>query len=127
MNRDLLRVAQKRGDVVLLSNWVVIGEAEIKLMYLVLRHEVAELKSLVAKYVNKHPVAPVALNQALVALTPDANDVPVLAGAVFADADWLVSANGAHFGHLYGKIVRDVLVLPPEEALRRLVVGTGLP
>jgi predicted nucleic acid-binding protein len=127
MNRDLLRVAQKRGDVVLLSNWVVIDEADIKLMYLVLRSERDELKRLVAEYINKHPVAPVALNQALVTLTPDVDDVPVISGAVFADADWLVSANDAHFGHLYHEIVRGVLVLPPKEALRRLVTNTGLP
>jgi len=86
-----------------------------------------ELKRLVAKYVNEYPIAPLTLNQALITLTPDANDVPVLAGAVYSDADWLVSANGAHFGHLYYKSVRNVLVLPPGEALRRLVENTGLP
>jgi predicted nucleic acid-binding protein len=127
MNHDLLRVAHKRGDVVLLSNWVVIDEADIRLMDLVLRSERDELKRLIAEYVNEHPVAPVALNQALVTLTPDRNDVPVLAGAVFSDADWLVSANVAHFRHLYYKSVRNVLVLPPKEALRRLVENRDLP
>jgi len=43
-NHDLLRVAHKRGDVVLLSNWVVIDEADIKLIYLVLRSERNELR-----------------------------------------------------------------------------------
>jgi hypothetical protein len=45
----------------------------------------------------------------------------VIAGAVIADADWLVNANVGHFGHLYNKTVRGVLVLPPEAAVRRLI------
>ncbi len=125
MNRGLLNVAKQRGDVLLLSNWLVIDEADIKLMYLVLRSERDELKKLVAQYINKCAVAPVELNQALAALTPDPNDVPVIAGAVFAKADWLVSANVGHFGHLYDKTIRGVLVLTPEGALRRLVPGAA--
>jgi hypothetical protein len=62
MNRGLLDVAKQRGDVLLLSNWLVIDEADIKLMYLVLRSEREELKRLVAEYINKCAVAPVELN-----------------------------------------------------------------
>ncbi|MBA2713886.1 MAG: PIN domain-containing protein [Rubrobacteraceae bacterium] len=125
MNRGLLNVSKQRGDVLLLSNWLVIDEADIKLMYLVLRSEREELKRLVAEHINKSPVAPVELNQALDALTQDPNDVPVIAGAVFAEADWLVSANVRHFGHLYDRTIRGVLVLSPEAALRRLVPGAA--
>ncbi|CAA9424022.1 hypothetical protein AVDCRST_MAG82-1641 [uncultured Rubrobacteraceae bacterium] len=103
----------------------MIDEADIKLMYLVLRSERDELERLVAEYINKCAVAPVELNQALAASTPDPNDVPVVAGAVFAEADWLVSANAGHFGHLYDRTIRGVLVLSPEAALRRLLPGAA--
>lgn len=121
MNRDLLNIAEERGDVILLSNWVVVDEADIKLMYMALRRERSELASLVAKYVKKCAVAPVELNQLLLPLTPDPHDAPVLAGAVSANANWLITANVAHFGHLYNKEIRGVLVLNPETALRQLI------
>lgn len=127
MNRGLLDVAEKRADVILVSNWVVVDEADLKLMYMVLRRERDELARLVAKHINKCAVASVELTQLLLPMTPDPNDAPVLAGAVSTNADWLVTANGAHFGHLYDKTIRGVLILTPEAALRRLTSGAGNP
>lgn len=121
MNRSLLSVAKKRGDVVLLSTWTVMDEADIKFIYMGLRRERVELRNIISKHMTKSELPPVELNQHLAPLTPDPQDAPVIAGAVFAGVDWLVTANVKHFGHLYGKAIRGVLVLPPEEALRRLL------
>ena len=44
-------------------------------------------------------------------------DRPVLAGAVQAQADHLVSGDKRHFGPLYGKIICGVRITPPSELL----------
>ena len=47
-------------------------------------------------------------------------DLPVLGGAIVADADWLLTHDGDHFGPLYGKTVQGVEIMKPSTALRRL-------
>ncbi len=47
----------------------------------------------------------------------DPKAVPILAGAVWAEADLLVTGNSRHFGHLYGTPVGGCLISPPREAL----------
>lgn len=44
-------------------------------------------------------------------------DLPILAGAVHAEVDWLVTYDEDHFGGLYGKEIHGVLVLEPRHAL----------
>jgi predicted nucleic acid-binding protein len=44
-------------------------------------------------------------------------DRPVLAGAISAKADWLLTWDDDHFGHLYGIRVYDVLVSNPGSGL----------
>lgn len=44
-------------------------------------------------------------------------DLPILAGAVSAGVDWLVTLDDKHFKHLRGKTVHGVLVLEPRHAL----------
>ncbi len=44
-------------------------------------------------------------------------DLPILAGAVFAEVDWLVTYDDEHFGNLYGKDVHGVLILEPRHAV----------
>jgi predicted nucleic acid-binding protein len=122
-NRNLLRVAEKRGDVLLLSTWVVIDEADIKLMYLQEPNVRTELARLVESHVEKSPLPPVELVQQMLLLTPDPEDAPVLAGALSARADWLVTSNKDHFKHLYGRTVRGVLVLDLPMATERLLAG----
>jgi uncharacterized protein len=51
---------------------------------------------------------------------PD-KDAPILAAAVQAAADILVTGDRAHFGILYERIWRGVEVLTPRAALERLV------
>lgn len=50
-----------------------------------------------------------------------AKDAPILAAAIDARCDWLVTGDRRDFGHLFGTVQRGVLVMPPAEALRRLV------
>lgn len=49
-----------------------------------------------------------------------AKDAPVLASAVRAKVDWFMTGDRSDFGHLFSKTVRNVLVIPPAEAVRRL-------
>lgn len=46
-------------------------------------------------------------------------DRPILAAAVAAQATHLLTGDKEHFGHLFGKIVRGVLILPPSAYLLR--------
>jgi predicted nucleic acid-binding protein len=48
-------------------------------------------------------------------------DAPVLAAAVQAHCDVLVTGDRTHFGPLYGRRLRGVEVLSPAEALARLL------
>jgi len=54
-------------------------------------------------------------------LVPDPHDVPILAGAVHARADLLVTGNSKDFRELYGKRVGSCLVLRPRDALDLLL------
>jgi uncharacterized protein len=54
-------------------------------------------------------------------LVSDSKDVPIVAGAVWARADLLVTGNSRHFGKLYGNHVGGCLILPPREALDLLL------
>ena len=48
-------------------------------------------------------------------------DAPILAAAVEARADLLVTGDRAHFGRLYGRKVRGLEVVPTATALARLL------
>ena len=65
------------------------------------------------------PEPPDALTQHLRRLIQDENDWPILAGAIFAKADWLLTKDGKDFGHLYGVRVYDVLITTPAQGLHR--------
>jgi predicted nucleic acid-binding protein len=53
------------------------------------------------------------------------NDAPILAAAVAAGADVLVTGDRTHFGPLYNKRIRGVDVLPPAEILARLLTSSS--
>lgn len=55
----------------------------------------------------------------------DPKDVPVLARAVWTEADLLITGNSRHFGHLYGTHVGGCLILPPREAVGVLLSEAG--
>ena len=49
------------------------------------------------------------------------NDAPILAAAVAADADILVTCDRSHYGHLFGTEVGGVRAFPPAEAIEALL------
>jgi predicted nucleic acid-binding protein len=51
------------------------------------------------------------------------NDAPILAAAVAAETDALVTGDRSHFGHLFGTRVGKVEVLSLAEAIGRLIGG----
>lgn len=66
---------------------------------------------------------PPALVRRLESLPLDGKDAPVLAAAVAAGSDLLVTGDRRHFGHLYGLEVSGVRVLAPAEAVDLLLPG----
>ncbi|HOC44553.1 MAG TPA: PIN domain-containing protein [Thermoanaerobaculales bacterium] len=52
-----------------------------------------------------------------------ANDAPILAAASAAGVDFLVTGDRTHFGHLFGTTVGRVTVVPPSDALVRVLEG----
>lgn len=50
-----------------------------------------------------------------------AKDAPILAAAVQAKADILVTGDRAHFGGLYARTLRRLEILPPRAALERIL------
>lgn len=49
------------------------------------------------------------------------NDAPILAAAVHAQADFLVTGDRRDFGHLFGRTLRGVKVATPAQALAALL------
>lgn len=49
------------------------------------------------------------------------NDAPILAAAVQAKADVLVTGDKTHFGHLFGKTRKSVIILSLKEILTRML------
>ena len=55
---------------------------------------------------------------------PD-KDAPILAAAVQAKADMLVTGDRTDFGSLYGRNLRGLEILPPRTALERMLAAAG--
>ncbi len=124
LNAAIFKVAAKREDVELLANRYVWDEADINLMEKRLSRARVALKKLVTQELTIEPNAPLSLTQRLKPLVPnDPADAPVLAGAVSAKADWLITSNRKDFEHLYETTVNGVLVLRPKQAFDRLTLG----
>jgi predicted nucleic acid-binding protein len=49
----------------------------------------------------------------------DSKDRPILLAAIYGKADYLLTGDGRHFGHLYGTRVECVMVLRPAEYFAR--------
>ncbi|MEM6427839.1 MAG: putative toxin-antitoxin system toxin component, PIN family [Deinococcota bacterium] len=50
-----------------------------------------------------------------------AKDAPILAAAVASGADYLVTGDQRHFGHLYGQVLEDLTVVSLKGALELLL------
>ena len=123
LNAAIFEVADNREDVELVANKYVWGEAEINLMDRSLSQARARLQTLVEDRLTISPMPPFELTQHLKPRVPDPADAPVLAGAVSAEADWLVTSNSNDFECLYETTVEGVLVLRPKSAFDRLTLG----
>jgi len=53
----------------------------------------------------------------------EAKDRPILAAALGCRATVLVTGDRRHFGSLFGRAIGGTVVLPPREALERLLAG----
>jgi predicted nucleic acid-binding protein len=49
----------------------------------------------------------------------DSKDRPILLAAIHGKADFLLTGDGRHFGHLYGKRIEGVMVLRPAQYFER--------
>lgn len=97
--RALFGVAEKRGDVTLLTTGYAVEEA--RALERKASRALYDLRGLMASItVPEEP--PVQLVRRLAPLVPDPRDAPILAGAAFAGADLLVTGNTRDFEALYG-------------------------
>lgn len=81
---------------------------------------VAEIASLLGGLVLVPEPAPAHVDAATAAGLPD-KDAPILAAAIAARVDVLATGDRRHFGPLYGTAVQGVLILPPADALIRVL------
>jgi predicted nucleic acid-binding protein len=110
---------QARGACQLIASAHAIEEARrnIALKYPRL---LAELEQLLAEvFIVGEPSADRVLRAREVGLPAD--DAPILAAALSAQAAFLVTGDRSHFGPLYGKAVEGTVVVPPADALSRLL------
>lgn len=102
-------------DVDLLSSDYAVEEARRNLA-LERAPALARLKRLTAALtiVNSPQILKLPLNVRL-----DSKDRPILLAAICAKADYLLTGDGRHFGHLYGKRIEGVMVLRPAQYFER--------
>ncbi len=55
----------------------------------------------------------------------EAKDRPILAAALGCRAAVVVTGDRRHFGPLFGRAIGGTVVLPPREALDRMLAGLG--
>lgn len=79
-----------------------------------------ELEDLLTRLAVTLEPAPDAVNRAASRGLPT-QDAPILAAAVPAGADLLVTGDRTHFGHLFEKALEGVAICTPAEALARLL------
>lgn len=49
----------------------------------------------------------------------DSKDRPILLAAIYGKADYLLTGDARHFGHLYGRRIEGVMVLRPVQYFER--------
>jgi predicted nucleic acid-binding protein len=86
--------------------------------------KLAELESLVAGVRVCPEGSPATLEWARASALPE-KDAPILAAAVQAGADLLVTGDRSHFGRLYGARLRGTEVLPPGPAIERILAAAS--
>jgi predicted nucleic acid-binding protein len=110
-------LALSRDDFAVMTNEYVLGEAK-KHLREKFPESLAEYHSL-TPILETHKEPQDAIAEHLKRVISDEDDLPVLAGAVYAGADCLMTLDEHHFGHLYGITVYDVLITTPAQGLHR--------
>lgn len=113
-------LAGKQDDFAVMTTEYVFGEAEEHLQEKS-PESLGEYHSLkpIVETCAAPPKAIDAIAKHLERLIRDEDDRPVLAGAIYARADWFLTLDDHHFGHLYGIEVYDVLITTPAQGLHR--------
>lgn len=119
VSRAIFELAHQSGEVELVMSGYAISEALSNLQNKRPEAVVTALDLLDGIGFVEEP--PQALADRVRHLVPDPKDVPILAGAVWAEADLLVTGDSRDFGKLYGKNVGGCLVARPREALDLLL------
>jgi predicted nucleic acid-binding protein len=99
------------SGVRLITSSYVMGEVQRNL------HQVGQIERLRVLMRSVQIVSSETLPDLPDAIALPEKDRPVLAGAIQAQADHLVSGDKKHFGPLYGKIVSGVRITAPSELL----------
>ena len=99
--------------------WVGIAEARRNIEIHFPDHS-GELEALIEQIDVASEAAQEEVAWALVQSLP-AGAAPILASAVGAGVDFLVTGDRTHFGHLCGKTLRSVKVVLPEDALEEVI------
>jgi predicted nucleic acid-binding protein len=105
------------GGIMLMASCYAVEEA-IRNIDLKFPACAAEFASLIERLSLAPEPSSALVGAAASAGLPD-KDAPILAAAMAARADVLVTGDHRHFGSLYGSTVRNVLIVPPAEALKR--------
>ena len=112
--RALFRLAAGGGIALVTSSYA--AEEAVRNIKLKFPACTPDLAALVERLVLGPEPASVLVSEVAATGLPQ-KDAPILAAAIAAHADILVTGDRRHFGPLYGTSVREVLILPPADAL----------
>ena len=107
---EIVQIWQIEGVQLITSNYVM-GEVQRNL------RQVSQIERLRGLMRSVQVVVSEKLPDIPEAIALPEKDRPVLAGAVHAQADHLVTGDKRHFGPLYGKIICGVRITAPSELL----------
>ena len=118
-------MAGRRDDLIVMTTEYAFDEAERKLLKKSPESlgAFASLKPLL----EMCPAPPSDLVRHVRWLIRDEKDRPIMAGAISAEADWLLTKDGNDFGHIYGVEVYGTLVTTPATGLYRFRQREGMP
>lgn len=122
-SRILTRLAKRHRDASLCTTEYALDEAERNVQHW--RPDRLEAFRKTREGIQVYPEPSVELMNRVISTIPQKKrprkkDWPILAGAVSANADWLVTRDAEDFGPLYDRRVCGVEILRPQAALDRL-------
>ncbi len=109
-NSGLIRLWQLEGTELLSSAYAV--EEARRNLALERPPALARMERLTARLTLINPPRNLKLPQGV---RPDSKDRPILLAAIHGKADFLLTGDRRHFGHLYGKRIEGVSVLRPAQ------------